>query len=514
MLQSCLIFILILREQMSNLSVMSPYMQQATAVPMLLCDFYKITHRKQYPIGSQVIYSTFTPRSNDLAPHIDRVVSFGIQAFLQKYLINYFNQNFFARPKQDVVEEYTDFVKRTLHINCSGSHIAQLHDLGYLPLKIKSIPEGLSVGLKVPVMTIENTHPDFFWLTNYIETLVNVSLWLPMTSASVARVYHKTLTAFAHETCENLEHIPFQSHDFSMRGMSSLESAEVSGAAHLIAFRGTDTIPAISYIEHYYGSSQLIGTSIPASEHSVMSAHGIDELSTFRYLMAQFPHHMISIVADTTDFWHNISVNLPILKAEIMARSPEAKVVIRPDSGEAMAILCGDPTATTAYEQKGLIECLWDIFGGRLNCKGYKELDPHIGVIYGDGINFEKMSRILAGLKNKGFASNNIVFGVGSRTYQTHTRDTLGFAVKATSITINHLEKAIFKNPKTDNGLKKSQKGRVKVLTLDHYVDGLTANDDFSDDLLQPVFENGQLLNHTNFDQIRANFFSELEQEN
>ncbi|MDH2997248.1 nicotinate phosphoribosyltransferase [Pasteurellaceae bacterium LFhippo2] len=484
--------------------------QCSTAVPVLLCDFYKVSHRLQYPEGSEIIYSTLTPRSNKLAPHLDRVVSFGFQAFITKYLIHYFNDNFFSRPENEVVQEYRDFITRTLGQVDDGEHIAELHRLGYLPLKIKAIPEGKTVAIKVPVMTIENTHKSFFWLTNYLETLLNVSLWQPMVSASVARRYRLTLTEFAQQTCDNLDHIPFQAHDFSMRGMSSLESAETSGAGHLTAFLGTDTIPAISFIESYYGSNQLIGTSIPATEHSVMSAHGIDELPTFRYLMARHPDTMLSIVSDTTDFWYNISVNLPILKDEIMARPDNAKIIIRPDSGDSYKIICGDPNAETECERKGLIESLWDIFGGTVNSKGYKVVDSHIGAIYGDGVNYEKTVRILEGLKAKGFASSNLVFGVGSLTYQHNTRDTLGFATKATAITINGVEKAIFKNPKTDNGLKKSQKGRVKVISLDEYIDELTVESDFSDDLLEVIFENGQLVKTTTFDQIRANLAEEF----
>lgn len=481
---------------------------RASAIPSLLCDFYKTSHRIMYPEGSQILYSTFTPRSNKQAPYLTRVVSFGFQAFITKYLIHYFNDNFFSRDKDEIVSEYSAFIKKTLQLDDSGEHIKQLHELGYLPIRIKAIPEGKTVAIKVPVMTIENTHPDFFWLTNYLETLINVSLWQPMTSASMAFAYRTALVKFAQETCDNQDHVPFQSHDFSMRGMGSLESAETSGAGHLISFLGTDTIPAISFIEAYYGSKGLIGTSIPASEHSVMSSHGIDELPTFRYLMAKFPNSMLSIVSDTTDFWHNIMVNLPLLKSEIMARPENARLVIRPDSGDFFAIICGDPTADTEHERKGLIACLWDIFGGTVNQKGYKVLDPHIGAIYGDGVTYEKMMKILDGLKAKGFASSNIVFGVGAQTYQRNTRDTLGFAIKATSITINGEEKAIFKNPKTDNGLKKSQKGRVKVLSYDTYLDGLTAKDDFSDDLLEILFENGKLLRRTDFDQIRQSLFA------
>ncbi|VEJ08759.1 nicotinate phosphoribosyltransferase [Actinobacillus delphinicola] len=479
------------------------YLQQATAAPFLLCDFYKISHRAQYPQGSEIIYSTFTPRSNKIAPYLTRAVSFGFQAFIKKYLIDYFDRNFFSRKKDEILNEYQQFIRKTLRLEDAGENLAELHDLGYLPIKIKAIPEGQSVAIRVPMLTIENTDKRFFWLTNYLETLINMSMWQPIVSASVARTYRLFLTQIAYKTCDDLTHIPFQAHDFSMRGMSSLESAETSGAAHLTAFVGTDTIPAIQFVDYYYGSEALIGTSIPASEHSVMSAHGVEELSTFRYLMQQFPDTMLSIVADTTDFWYNITVNLPQLKDEIMARPEHAKIIIRPDSGDSYKIICGDPDAKTEHERKGLIQCLWDIFGGKINGKGYKVLNSHIGAIYGDGVNYEKMCRILEGLEKLGFASSNLVFGVGSLTYQNHLRDTLGFAVKATSITINGEEKAIFKAPKTDDGLKKSQRGRIKVLSLDNFIDGLNASDNFEDDILETIFENGELVKTTTFDEIR-----------
>ncbi len=487
------------------------YHSLTTAAPYLLCDFYKISHRHQYPRGSEVLYSTFTPRSNKLAPHLTRAVSFGFQAFVKKYLQDYFQVNFFARSKTEILQEYQTFIKQTLGLDDQGEHLAALHDLGYLPIRIKAIPEGESVAIGVPMMTIENTHKDFYWLTNYLETLINMSLWQPIVSASTARALRLFLHQMAKETCDDTAHLPFQAHDFSMRGMSSLESAEMSGAGHLTAFLGTDTIPAIQFIEHFYSSSQLIGCSIPASEHSVMSAHGVDELPTFRYLMAQFPNSMLSIVADTTDFWHNITVNLPLLKDEILARPPHAKIVIRPDSGDSFHIIYGNENAESAHERQGLVETLWQIFGGTINSKGYKVLNPHIGVIYGDGINFEKMCHIVKGLKAKGFASSNIVFGVGSLTYQHNLRDTLGFAVKATSITINGEEKAIFKAPKTDDGLKKSQRGRVMVSDLDRFTDGLTAQSDLSGDKLQLLFENGKLLTEISFDTIRQRLATELE---
>lgn len=182
----------------------------STAIPSLLCDFYKTSHRIQYPEGSQFLYSTFTPRSNIYAPFVTRVVSFGFQAFILKYLIHYFNDNFFSRSQHDVVSEYTQFISDTLNIEDSGEHIAQLHQLGYLPIRIKAIPEGKSVAVKVPLMTIENTHSSFFWLTNYLETLINVSLWQPITSASIAFAYRKALAEFSEQTCDDNSHLPFQ----------------------------------------------------------------------------------------------------------------------------------------------------------------------------------------------------------------------------------------------------------------------------------------------------------------
>lgn len=250
----------------------------ATAIPTLLCDFYKTSHRFMYPEGLEVLYSTLTPRSNKFAPYIDKVVVFGIPGFIQKYLIHYFYDNFFNRSTEEVVDEYLNVMRKTgtLLKDDKGEHIRALHKLGYLPLLIKAIPEGKTVGIRVPVLTVENTHKDFAWLTNYFETLINCSVWQPMVSASIARCYYKVLKKFAEETDNNANHVEFQAHDFSMRGMSSLETAETSGAGHLVFFKGSDSIPSINYVDHYYydKGNGLIGTSIPASEHSIMSASG------------------------------------------------------------------------------------------------------------------------------------------------------------------------------------------------------------------------------------------------
>lgn len=527
---------------------------KTSSVLALLCDFYKVSHRMQYPHGTSVIYSTLTPRTNKYAPKvngkpIDYVVSFGFQYLIKKYLIDFFNDNFFNVPLEQVLSQYQIFIKNTLGIDDTGEHLKELHELGYLPLKIKTIPEGETVGIKVPVMTIENTHPNFYWLTNYFETLISCMTWQPMTSASISLAYRKIFEKYSKETCDNDDHIVFQGHDFSMRGMSSLESAELSGLGHLLSFLGTDTIPAITAAEKYYNATGLVGTSIPATEHSVMSSHGLDDKKTFEFLLDLYPTGFLSVVSDTYDFWNVVENVLPTLKDRILSR--DGKLVIRPDSGDPVEIICGLNqndmlkfiSLDEAYDYykrvpviksedyfkvgskifkvtndddvqfsdvtdepyvKGLIQCLWDTFGGHVNGKGYKVLNSHIGAIYGDSITLERAEQILDRLKEKGFASSNIVLGIGSYTFQYNTRDTFGFAIKATSAIINGKEIPIFKDPKTDSGMKKSQKGRVKVLDSETFIDNLSKGQD-EGGKLELVFENGQLIKEYSLSDIRRN---------
>ncbi|UUV45973.1 nicotinamide phosphoribosyl transferase [Bacillus phage vB_BanS-Thrax1] len=481
----------------------------------LLCDFYKLSHREQYPNNTEIIYSTFTPRSNKYFPIADKIVVFGIQAFIKKYLINYFNKNFFRRRKEDVIAEYERVVRFSLGKNNPDStHIKELWELGYLPIEIKCLPEGTLAPIKVPILTVENTDKKFFWVTNYLETIISTQIWQSMTSATIALQYKKVLEEYALKTTGSTDGVQFQGHDFSMRGMSSLESAQLSGAGHLLSFVGTDTIPAILYLEEYYNANiekELVGTSISATEHSVMCANAdetLDETETFRRFMTEvYPTGIFSIVSDTYDFWDNVGRVLPALKDTIMSR--DGKVVIRPDSGDPVLVLCGNPDGETELERKGLVEVLWDIFGGTVTAQGYKLLDPHIGAIYGDSITVERATEIVKRLEQKGFASTNVVFGIGSFTYQYNTRDTFGFAMKATWAQIDGVEKQIFKDPKTDDGLKKSQKGRVVVIESQGeitYKDGLYKHEaDALDyiDLLQPVFRNGKLLVDQSLSEIR-----------
>jgi nicotinamide phosphoribosyltransferase len=530
--------------------------------PLLLVDSYKIHHQNMYEPNMTKLYSNFTPRKSRIAG-IDKVVVFGIQHFVLEYLIKQFNKDFFGRRvycgpkenlelhesslkfKENIIKEYQR------HCNVDTKHIEDLWDLGYLPIEIKALDEGTLCPIGVPMMTITNTHPDFAWLVNYLETLISCMLWQPITSATIAHEYKKILNKYAIETTGTTEEVQWQGHDFSMRGMSSVESAILSGMGHLTSFTGTDTIPAIYQLEKSYNATGLIGASVPATEHSVMCMGTKEaEVDTFRRLLDLYPTGILSVVSDTWDLWKVCTEHLVTLKDEILAR--DGKLVIRPDSGNPVDILCGIPDATPLTqhklqyrtltgdiswkEQKGVIELLWNVFGGTVNEQGYKILDSHIGAIYGDSITMERAIQICERLKSKGFASTNVVFGIGSYTYQYNTRDTFGFAMKATYGEITHTKacsspeectksegycefecgepkqviepREIFKDPITDDGTKKSKKGLLCVTGNETGFSDIKVYDQCtweqeSRGLLTTVFKDGKLVKETTLDEIR-----------
>lgn len=473
---------------------------------LTLKDAYKIDHRRQYNEGTQQVYSNFTARTSRL-PGVEGVVTFGVQYLVKEYFIKQFNETFFNKSKADVIKAYKRRIDGILGPNnITMAHIEDLHDLGYLPIELKALPEGTIAPIKTPVLTIKNTNPKFFWLTNFLETLTSVVLWHPMTSATIAHEYKKLLTGYAKATSDMPEFVQWQGHDFSMRGQTSVESASVSGAAHLLSFTGTDTIPAIDFLETYYGTNaetELVGGSVAATEHSVMCLGGNEtELQTFDRLITQvYPEGIVSIVSDTWDYWKVLGNIVPTLKEQIMKRN--GKVVIRPDSGDPVKILCGDPEAPVgSIEYKGTVEHLWEVFGGTVNSKGYKQLDSHIGVIYGDSITLDRCKAILQSLAKKGFASTNPVFGIGSYTYQYVTRDTFGFAMKATQGIVNGTPVDIYKDPITDNGVKKSAKGLLKV-NLDLTLSQQVSVEEEQTGMLETVFKDGVLVKKTSLQEIR-----------
>jgi nicotinamide phosphoribosyltransferase len=473
--------------------------------PLMYTDFYKTDHRRQYPEGTEIVYSNFTARGSRI-DSINSIVVFGIQYFIKKYLIEEFNNGFFRRSKSHVIAEYKRRLDSSLgKDSISLEHIEALHDLGYLPIEIKALSEGSICPLRVPCLTIINTKQEFYWVTNFLETLLSNTLWGMMTSATIAHKYKELLNYWAKKTSDIPEFVDFQGHDFSMRGMWNIEAAAMSGAAHLLSFLGTDTIPAIDFLEKYYNAScenNMIGCSVPATEHSVMCLNGdSNEIDLFQRLITKvYPSGIVSIVSDTWDYWKVICDFLPKLKKIILKR--EGKVVIRPDSGDPVKIICGNEDSLVEHERSGSVQKLWDIFGGTINSKGYKQLNEKIGLIYGDSITLERANSICKLLEQKGFASTNIVFGIGSYTYQYNTRDTFGFAVKSTYGVVNGEGRDIYKRPKTDDGLKNSAKGLLCV------TEGMILKEKVSIEeekmgLLETVFRDGKLFREESLEEIK-----------
>ena len=479
--------------------------------PLLLTDFYKTIHHMCYAERMTKLVSYWTPRMSR-KEDMNKVVMFGLQSFIKKYLTEYFQENFFSVSKEEVIKEYKRVISKTLgEIAADTNHIEKLHDLGYLPIQIKAVPEGTRVNIKTPMIEITNTHDDFAWLVNYLETFMSCNIWQPMTSATIAYRYRELIEEYFDLTVENGD-ITKACGDFSMRGFSSIESAQASSAGHLLSFTGTATISSILYLEKYYNcfiENGIVGTGTMSTEHSVMCSYGTDEIKAYRRLINEiFPSGVLSIVSDTYDYWNVITNMLPILKEEILNR--DGKVLIRGDSGDPIKIICGDKDAekdSPAY--KGTVELLWNIFGGEVNSKGYKVLNSHIGTIYGDSITLERCEEICKQLAEKGFASNNCTFGIGSYTYQYNTRDTFGFALKSTHAVIDGKEKFIFKDPKTDtDNFKKSQKGMCYVYKDGEdilYKDELTIKEqeDFKDNLLEVVFKDGKVVREYSLNDIR-----------
>lgn len=484
---------------------------------LLQTDAYKLDHRRQYPPGTTRVYSNWTNRKSRI-PGVDHVVHFGLQAYLTRHLMDGF-ELFFANERNFVEDAYYDMLVKVLgeeNADAIGTdHICDLHQLGYIPLRFCALPEGTRVPIRVPSFTVENTHPDFAWLVNYFEPGISAAYWLPSTSATIADVYRRLLDTAADRTGASRAAVDLQCHDFSFRGMSSPESAAASSAGHLLSFKGTDSLSTLEWIDQYYGGP-YDALSIPATEHSVMSSgiayHQRDprvsrsyaEQETFERLLDLYPTGNLAIVSDTFNLWDVLTKILPELKDKIMAR--DGKLIIRPDSGDPVKILLGDLDAP-AYspQRRGVVNLLAEVFGTVTNKQGFEELDPHIGVIYGDSITPERATQITYILEHQGFASTTVTLGVGSYTYQYQTRDTFGSAMKATWAEIDGEGVNVFKDPVTDDGTKKSATGRLAVGSLPS---GLTLIEKATPDqekssYLRPVWEDGKFLRHQSFQDVR-----------
>jgi nicotinamide phosphoribosyltransferase len=482
--------------------------------------------------GTSRLYGTWIPRSIKHAPKgVKKILSFG-QQLAMKWLHDEFSENFFKLSKEDAMQFGND-MSLYLGMDYDASHFEALHDLGYLPIRVKSLPEGIETLPNIPHMTFINTLDGFAWLTLYLETIISSLSWKPSTSATIALQYKRNVVEWVMKTDPaNSFLIPFLCHDFSARGLSPWDMLS-SGLGHATSFLGSDTIICIPGARYFYNepNDQVAIYSVNASEHSVSTTKifTVGEQQMIADWLVDFPKGILSIVSDTFDLWKLITEYLPANKEAIMAR--DGKLVIRPDSGDPVDIICGINTRNDpdnryvklagTPEYKGVIELLWDIFGGTTNEQGYKVLDPHIGAIYGDSINLDRQIQIYERLEAKGFAATNIVLGVGSFTYQMNTRDTFGFAAKGawfevkeeigqTVDTLQPIYKYtgfdIFKDPVTDDGTKKSLKGMVAVFENDgdHYVKIQCTQEEEETGLLQVIYENGNFYNQSSLTEIRA----------
>jgi nicotinamide phosphoribosyltransferase len=367
------------------------------------------------------------------------------------------------------------------------------------------------------MFTIENTLPEFAWLVGYLEPQLSSYCWGPMTSATIANNYYRILHKYAELTGDPKKCF-MQAGDFSMRGMMAPEAAYRTSAGHLLSFGISSTVSTRGYLKAYYHADDHVVKYSPSTEHSVMCSYGRDEVYAFKHLITEvYPSGNVSIVSDTYDLWRVVDEVLPQLKDIILAR--KGKVVIRPDSGEPIDIICGDPKASSETIRKGIVQRLYEIFGGTINSKGFIELDPHIGVVYGDSITIDRCEKICQGLYEKGFATTNVSLGIGSYTYQYQTRDTFGFALKATAIEIYCSFRAIYKDPATDkDSFKRSQRGLVVVVKDEDgdfkLIDGLNNETiiQYKDvNLLKDFYEDGEFHYTQTFDEIRARVASESE---
>ncbi len=478
---------------------------------IFLTDFYKVGHRAQGPKDVTKGYSNLTPRGTRL-PGCKAVVLAGLQYLIKEYLITQFNENFFNRGLKYVLEEYKAVLLNCLGVeNPATDHIEYLWHLKHLPIDIYAVPEGSSVGLGCPMLVITNTDDNCFWLVNYLETLISTIIWGPCTSATKAKRMRQIMEKWAKAANEtDLGFINWQGHDFSARGMLGVEAGLLSGLGHLTSFSGTDTIYAILAAQKYYNAPLTVGGSVPATEHAVMcSWNKEDEQETFRHLIEDvYPNGIVSIVSDTWDLWKVCTEYVPALKEKILARN--GKVVIRPDSGDPVLIVCGDPSAPEGTPQnKGVLRLLAEAMGTTTRDDGGLPMINGVGVIYGDSIDEDRCNEILRRcVEELGLSPYNVVFGIGSYTYQYVTRDTHGFAIKQTAVVRNGVLINTFKDPITDNSCKKScvgipctfqgEFGKSYDIMTDQNMPGALEICGF-----QKVFGNGKLLIETTLEEIR-----------
>lgn len=457
-----------------------------------ITDGYKVSHPDQLDPGTEFTYSNLTARAFHHANVLDtdkstvRMRYFGGQYAIKEYIVNVWNTTFFNKPKEEVIGKVSRRLQNYLgkgRAKTTIEKMGQLHDLGYLPISIKTLPEGSAVGPGLPVLTITNTHKDFGFLTNYLETLLSAVIWPMCNAASLSEQYYLLSKKYAELTGASMQYwLPIANHNFSARGMRGVEDMTTSSAAHLLFSVGTDTLTALDFIEDYYNGNsdeELIGCSVNAAEHAtatqLIQIHG-GESKALRHLLTNiYPTGIFSYVSDSHDYWNVVGNISAELKEVIISRQPDENgqpgiLTFRPDSSKKtpLEIMLGDPEAEAgSFEQKGTLQTLWDNFGGELvfgpDGKQYKLLDSHVRIIYGEAISLTMAYNIYEKMAKQGWCVGNVFFGVGSWAFLANSsRDSYGLAIKSTYTQVSGKAVELFKNPKTSS-FKKSAKGLLRV---------------------------------------------------
>lgn len=476
--------------------------------PMLLIDFYKAVHSDMIHPKMTKSMSYYTPRMSRV-DRWDKVVMFGLQMFCKTWLIDYFNTYFFDMPKEEVVAEYRRVLDASLGKGIYDyKKIEKLHDLGYLPIEIVALPEGTMVPIHVPMFGITNTHPEFAWLPQALESLISAEMWYPQITATVGKTYRDIVNKYYDLTCEDSVPREKALGAFDFRGDMGVDAALKAGAGWCMSFVNTATVPVIPYLEEMFQADctkEEVAFGAVSTEHFVMCSNyavdGDEETFLRRMLTELYPDTSFSCVLDSYDYWNVIDNILPKLHQEILDHN--GCMLMRGDSGD-----CVEVVTKTVFK-------LWDQFGGSVNSKGYKVLDPHVKAIYGDSITVQRCEEIYQILMENGFACSNVALGVGSfsmhcieenNILKPFTRDTFSSCIKACYAEVGGKCYPIYKNPK-EGGFKKSQKGLCYVYKNKDgelaYKDEYTSEDIPEGNLLETVFKNGKLVKEYTLKDIR-----------
>jgi nicotinamide phosphoribosyltransferase len=450
-------------------------------------DSYKASHYLQYPPNTTKVYSHFVARGFPDSMWSDEVVVFGPQYYLLKYLTGRVITHQMIKEAETMWRLHFG---RDLFNAAGWRYIVNMHD-GRLPVRIKALDEGTVIPTGHPIMTVENTDPECYWLTNWLETLL-VQAWYPSTVATQSRMMKKIIQHYMDFTGADMAGLPFKLHDFGYRGVTCPEQAGLGGAAHLVNFMGTDNIQGALMASRMY-NADMPGVSIPASEHSTITSWGREnEPDAMENMLDRYPAGPVACVSDSfsiTNACKNIWGDQ--LKEKILARDADSPLVVRPDSGE--------PASMVVH----VLNTLEEAFGTTMNAKGFKVLPPQVRVIQGDGIDPSTLSRILDNMVGHRWSVDNIAFGSGGGLLQKLNRDTLKFAFKCSYVEVGGEARDVYKDPITDPG-KKSLRGRLKVVRHDDGRYETLPEGDGSGNLLHTVFENGEMVRTHTFDEVRA----------